>query len=134
MQSDAQRLTTIPSVTEPALTSGKLAQWENDFEDVSVSAVRIESLACRVLISRRIPQTPTLKLSQLLLTNSDPVKLLVTRASQIADQHIFNIELKGIRSPSDSKDKKGSYPGPVTNQKASGRCWLFATSTLEVSI
>jgi hypothetical protein len=55
MQSDAQRLTTIPSVTEPALTSGKLAQWENDFEDVSVSAVRIDSLSCRVLISRRIP-------------------------------------------------------------------------------
>jgi bleomycin hydrolase len=72
-------------------------------------------------------QTPTLKLSQLILTNADPKTSLISRERIIQDQPVFNLELKGVPDK-DGKNRKGVYPGPVTNQKASGRCWLFATS------
>lgn len=63
----------------------------------------------------------------MILTNADPKTSLVSRSRLIQDQPVFNLELKGIVDK-DGKSKKGVYPGPVTNQKSSGRCWLFATS------
>lgn len=56
-----------------------------------------------------------------MLSSNDPVVSLKSRAAEIADEKIFNINLKGVND-------KHDYPGPVTNQASSGRCWLFATS------
>jgi hypothetical protein len=63
----------------------------------------------------------------LILTNADPKTSLISRERIIQDQPVFNLELKGVPDK-DGKNRKGVYPGPVTNQKSSGRCWLFATS------
>ncbi len=56
-----------------------------------------------------------------MLGSYDPIQSLKNRAAEAADEKIFNVNLKGVND-------KGDYPGPVTNQASSGRCWLFATS------
>jgi bleomycin hydrolase len=71
----------------------------------------------------------TFALARLVLTQKDPLSSLQSRGAVIADEKIFNIDLKGI----DEKES-GKYPGPVTNQASSGRCWLFATSELSRSV
>ena len=45
------------------------------------------------------------------------ISLLSKRSGQVADPHSFNCELS-------------FKPGPITNQKSSGRCWLFATTNI----
>ncbi|KAI5453687.1 bleomycin hydrolase [Naganishia albida] len=84
-------------------------------------------LALDKLVSwqRQFDESPVLQLSQLVLSNAHPTQGLVSRTTLVADQQIFNLELKGVKPKEGSK---GVYPGPVTNQKASGRCWLFATT------
>lgn len=82
------------------LTTQQVEQWQSEFDS-----------------------SPTLQLSQLVLTNASPATTLVSRQRLIQDQHVFNLELQGVGA---KDDKKGTYPGPVTDQKSSGRCWLFA--------
>ncbi|KAJ9121033.1 hypothetical protein QFC24_005014 [Naganishia onofrii] len=100
----AERVMSYARSTEGAagLALNKLDTWQNEFDN-----------------------SPVLQLSQLVLSNAHPTQGLVSRSTLIADQQIFNVELKGIK-PKDGS--KGVYPGPVTNQKNSGRCWLFATT------
>ena len=57
------------------------------------------------------------RLARAVLSHSDLNSALVRREPFVADVHIFNTEL-------DFKT------GPVTNQKSSGRCWLFATTNV----
>ena len=57
------------------------------------------------------------RLARAILTHSNINSALVRREPFIADVHVFNTEL-------DFKT------GPVTNQKSSGRCWLFATTNI----
>ena len=57
------------------------------------------------------------KLARTILFHSDIRSALISRAAKINDQHIFNHTL----------DFKTA---PVTNQKSSGRCWLFATTNV----
>ncbi|KAK0212955.1 peptidase C1B, bleomycin hydrolase [Desarmillaria ectypa] len=57
------------------------------------------------------------QLARTILSHSDIRSALVSRNSVIADTHIFNNEI-------DFKT------GPITNQKSSGRCWLFATTNV----
>jgi bleomycin hydrolase len=57
------------------------------------------------------------RLARAVLSHSDLKSALVRREPFVADVHIFNTEL-------DFKT------GPVTNQKSSGRCWLFATTNV----
>ncbi|KAF8160655.1 peptidase C1B, bleomycin hydrolase [Crassisporium funariophilum] len=57
------------------------------------------------------------KLARTILSQTDIRSVLTSRSARIADQHIFNHVL-------DFKT------GPVTNQKSSGRCWLFATTNV----
>lgn len=56
-------------------------------------------------------------LARTILSQSDIRSVLTSRASRITDQHIFNnvVDFK---------------TGPITNQKSSGRCWLFATTNV----
>ncbi|KAF9501980.1 peptidase C1B, bleomycin hydrolase [Pleurotus eryngii] len=60
---------------------------------------------------------PKAQLARTILSHSDIRSALVSRSARIADAHVFNTEL-------DFKT------GPVTNQKSSGRCWLFATTNV----
>lgn len=60
---------------------------------------------------------PKTKLARTILQHSDIVSALTSRSARIADAHIFNhvVDFK---------------TGPVTNQKSSGRCWIFATTNV----
>ncbi|KAF8198074.1 peptidase C1B, bleomycin hydrolase [Pholiota molesta] len=57
------------------------------------------------------------QLARTILSQADLRSVLTSRAAKIKDQHIFNHAL-------DFKT------GPITNQKSSGRCWLFATTNV----
>ena len=58
-----------------------------------------------------------IQLARTILSQSNIASVLSSRSARIADQHIFNHTL-------DFKT------GPVTNQKSSGRCWIFATTNV----
>jgi bleomycin hydrolase len=53
-------------------------------------------------------------LAQTILSHTDIPTALLSRSTQIRDQHVYNTQLKHDSTV-------------VTNQMASGRCWLFAT-------
>jgi bleomycin hydrolase len=57
------------------------------------------------------------RLARAVLSHSNLSNALVRRQAYVADVHVFNTEL-------DFKT------GPITNQKSSGRCWLFATTNV----
>ncbi|KIK67080.1 hypothetical protein GYMLUDRAFT_156805 [Collybiopsis luxurians FD-317 M1] len=57
------------------------------------------------------------RLARTVLSHSDIRDALVSRAATVATTHVFNHEV-------DFKT------GPITNQKSSGRCWLFATTNV----
>lgn len=57
------------------------------------------------------------RLARTILVDTDYKRALVARDARIADQHVFNLQL-------DFKTE------PITNQKSSGRCWLFATTNV----
>ncbi|KAI0000371.1 peptidase C1B bleomycin hydrolase [Russula vinacea] len=57
------------------------------------------------------------RLARAVLAHSNLNSALVRREPFVADVHVFNTEL-------DFKT------GPVTNQKSSGRCWIFATTNI----
>ena len=60
---------------------------------------------------------PKLQLARIILSHSDLRSALASRAARVADPHVFNhvIDFK---------------TGPITDQKNSGRCWLFATTNI----
>ncbi|KAN0090884.1 Peptidase C1B, bleomycin hydrolase [Tylopilus felleus] len=60
---------------------------------------------------------PKIQLSRTILSHNNIKTTLTSRVAQIAIPHVFNTEV-------DFKT------GPVTNQKSSGRCWLFATTNV----
>ena len=64
-----------------------------------------------------VEQSSKLQLSRTILNHTDIRQSLLSRSAFIADAHVFNTEL-------DFKT------GPITNQKSSGRCWLFATTNV----
>jgi bleomycin hydrolase len=64
-----------------------------------------------------VSSDPKVQLARTILSHSDIRSALTSRSARIADSHVFNNEI----------DFK---PGPVTNQKSSGRCWLFATTNV----
>ncbi|KAF8135717.1 peptidase C1B bleomycin hydrolase [Boletus edulis] len=58
-----------------------------------------------------------IQLARTILAHSNIKTTLTSREAQIAIPHVFNSEI----------DFKA---GPITNQKSSGRCWLFATTNV----
>lgn len=60
---------------------------------------------------------PKIQLARTILAHSNIKTTLTSREAQIAIPHVFNTELE-------------LKTGPVTNQKSSGRCWLFATTNV----
>ena len=57
------------------------------------------------------------QLARNVLVHHDIKTTLTSREAEIAIPHVFNTELE-------------LKTGPVTNQKSSGRCWLFATTNV----
>jgi len=57
------------------------------------------------------------RLARTILSQVDLRSVLTSRSARIVDQYVFNHAL-------DFKT------GPITNQKSSGRCWLFATTNV----
>jgi bleomycin hydrolase len=51
------------------------------------------------------------------LNGASPKTVLASPAARIAEQHVFNVKI-----PFEG--------GPVTNQRQSGRCWLFASTNV----
>ena len=64
-----------------------------------------------------VASQPKLQLVRTILDHTDVRQALRSRAAVVADAHVFNTEV----------DFKS---GPITNQKSSGRCWLFATTNV----
>jgi bleomycin hydrolase len=58
-----------------------------------------------------------IELARTILSHSDIRSALTSRKARVADAHVFNTAV-------DFKT------GPITNQKSSGRCWLFATTNV----
>lgn len=65
----------------------------------------------------KLANDPKTVLARNIFVDTDFKSALATRSARIADPHIFNLSL-------DFKT------GPITNQKSSGRCWLFATTNV----
>ncbi|EOO01655.1 putative bleomycin hydrolase protein [Phaeoacremonium minimum UCRPA7] len=67
-------------------------------------------------------QDPKNRLALSALSSANPRDVLTSRAAKIEDQHVFNIKIP--------------FEGaPITNQRSSGRCWLFAsTNTFRVAL
>lgn len=65
-----------------------------------------------------IAQDPRISVSRSILNHTDIKAALLSRKKTIADVHVYNTKL------SSDPNKK------VTNQKSSGRCWLFATTNV----
>jgi bleomycin hydrolase len=64
-----------------------------------------------------ILKNPKNKLAVTALSSADPRKVLTTLSTEIADQQIFNIKIP--------------FEGaPITNQRSSGRCWIFASTNV----
>ncbi|KAJ9155624.1 hypothetical protein NKR23_g1856 [Pleurostoma richardsiae] len=62
-------------------------------------------------------EDPKNRLALSALSAADPKVVLTSRAAKIADQHVFNVKV-----PFEG--------GPITNQRSSGRCWLFASTNV----
>ncbi|KAI1080181.1 peptidase C1B, bleomycin hydrolase [Whalleya microplaca] len=65
----------------------------------------------------RLLANPKNRLALAALSVANPRDVLTSRATKIADQHVFN-----IRIPFEG--------APITNQRSSGRCWLFASTNV----
>jgi bleomycin hydrolase len=51
------------------------------------------------------------------LSSADPKTILTSRATKIDDQQVFSVKIP--------------FEGaPITNQRSSGRCWLFAATNV----
>jgi bleomycin hydrolase len=62
-------------------------------------------------------QDPKNRLALSALSSADPKAVLTSRATKIHDQQVFNVKIP--------------FEGaPITNQRSSGRCWLFASTNV----
>ncbi|KAI1764925.1 peptidase C1B, bleomycin hydrolase [Hypoxylon sp. FL1150] len=60
---------------------------------------------------------PKNRLALSALSSANPNQVLASRATKIADQQVFNVKIP--------------FEGaPITNQRSSGRCWLFASTNV----
>ncbi|KAK0390830.1 hypothetical protein NLU13_0333 [Sarocladium strictum] len=102
-------------------------QLDDDFVEVEASnekgSVRLhrqaEGLPLAVVESwqRTILNDPKNRLALTALSSANPRQVLTSIPTEIADQHIYNIKI-----PFEG--------GPITNQRSSGRCWLFASTNV----
>lgn len=65
----------------------------------------------------KVLEDPKNRLALSALSSANPKSVLTQRATKIADQQVFNVQV-----PFEG--------GPITNQRSSGRCWLFASTNV----
>ncbi|KAI0138047.1 peptidase C1B, bleomycin hydrolase [Hypoxylon sp. NC0597] len=65
----------------------------------------------------KLLEDPKNRLALSALSSANPRDVLTNRSTKIADQHVFN-----VRIPFEG--------APITNQRSSGRCWLFASTNV----
>ncbi|KAJ2972316.1 hypothetical protein NUW58_g9210 [Xylaria curta] len=65
----------------------------------------------------KLLEDPKNRLALSALSNASPRDILTSRSAKIADQQVFN-----VRIPFEG--------APITNQRSSGRCWLFASTNV----
>ncbi|KLO19561.1 peptidase C1B, bleomycin hydrolase [Schizopora paradoxa] len=80
-------------------------------KDGSISPSNVASWEDEVAKSDKI------KLSRTILVDTDLKTALASRYTRVADAHVFNHQLE-------------FKTDPITSQKSSGRCWLFATTNV----
>ncbi len=113
---------TIPSPTKPPFDEKySFAEVSNSVSSLSISSPLSGdgslTLAHVAGWEASAGADSKVKLARTILFHSDIRSALISRSAKINDQHIFNYTL----------DFKTA---PVTNQKSSGRCWLFATTNV----
>ncbi|KAF2968545.1 hypothetical protein GQX73_g5021 [Xylaria multiplex] len=65
----------------------------------------------------KLLEDPKNRLALSALSAANPKEILMSRSAKIADQQVFN-----VRIPFEG--------APITNQRSSGRCWLFASTNV----
>lgn len=120
MGASPSKLTTTPQPSQE-----DLEKVHSSMDSLSISATDVAPLSSSGALSQilvenwesQVASDPRTKLARTVLATTDIRSSLLDRAAQIADQHIFNHVI----------DFKTS---PRTDQKNSGRCWLFATTNV----
>ena len=106
----------LPSTTwEPTLSISTTEHWEKELlQDPKV---------CFILALTTSADSKTQnRLALSALSGTDPKQVLTQRSAAISDTQNFNVKIK----------LEGA---PITNQRSSGRCWLFAaTNVFRVAI
>lgn len=115
----------LPSTAwESTLSIGTAEHWEKELlQDPKACCVPLYSFI-RYRLARRISTDNNMqnRLALSALSGTDPKQVLTQRSATIADTQNFNIKIK----------LEGA---PITNQRSSGRCWLFAaTNVFRVAI
>ncbi|KAK0633171.1 peptidase C1B, bleomycin hydrolase [Immersiella caudata] len=111
------------------LENRELVDDEYDY----ISEGRLGEEACGTVAKSRQPETvsvsdmmkwqeallddPKNRLALSALSAANPRDVLTSRATKIAEQQVFNVKI-----PFEG--------GPITNQRSSGRCWLFASTNV----
>lgn len=102
-----------PSYSYPPTTAGDEAEsraLHGPITDASVESFR-----------RLFCENPKNLLALNAITRADPASVIMSRNVSVSDKHVFNVKLV--------------VEGKATNQKSSGRCWLFAgTNVLRLKV
>ena len=109
---------TEPRDSEKADTAGGIAKLCSDLRITApLSSKGALTIGNVDAWENAVEQSPKLQLSRTILSHSNIRESLVSRSARIADAHVFNTGLE-------------FKTGPITSQKSSGRCWLFATTNV----
>ncbi|KJZ75933.1 hypothetical protein HIM_04757 [Hirsutella minnesotensis 3608] len=94
-------------------------QHVDEKEKMSLREREAEALPLEVVaaLPTTILKDPKNRLAVSALSSADPLQVLTSTSAQVADQQVFNIKI-----PFEG--------GPITNQRSSGRCWLFASTNV----
>ncbi|KAL4244009.1 Cysteine proteinase 1, mitochondrial [Abortiporus biennis] len=118
--SSAQAQTTRESIDEKRDRVAELSSSISNLSVHSGTPISADGSLTSSTISQwesSIASNPKLTLTRSILNHSDLRSTLQSRSAAIADAHVFNLELE-------------FKTNPITNQKSSGRCWLFATTNV----
>lgn len=83
----------------------------SNWEPEGLAVTLVESWQSKLL------QDPKNRLALSALSAANPKDILTSRSTKISDQQVFNVQIP--------------FEGaPITNQRSSGRCWLFASTNV----
>ena len=109
---------TEPRDSEKADTAGGIAKLCADLRITApLSSKGAPTIGYADAVYTAAEHSPILQHSRIILSHSNIRESLVSRSARIADAHVFNTGLE-------------FKTGPITSQKSSGRCWLFATTNV----